>query len=255
VTKQAELAERDPFPRETAAQASVAIVQRGSAEVIGLLQQAIDKGVDVEALEKLLTLHERVADRAAAQEFAGALAAFQAECPPIRKTSKAEIATRSGTRYSYQFASLDHIAEAVNPLLSTRGLSYTWDSETTDGSLRCVCTLRHVNGHSIQSSFACPLESKAGMSEQQKVAAALSYARRQSLTQVLGLTTTDPDTDAASTETITEEQVANLESLMSEVGADRARFLSYLKVDSFDKLPESHFTGAIRALEAKRARP
>lgn len=218
-----------------------------------MLTLAIEKGVPVETLEKLMALHERVSDRQAASEFAAAFASFQHACPLIYKASTANVATKAGSKFSYTYAPLDEIARTVGPLLHEHGLSYTWDSDVKERMLCATCTLRHVNGHSVTASFTAPTETSAGMSEQQKFAAALTFARRQSLVQVLGLTTTDEDTDARPTEMITDEQAASLEALITEVGADRAKFLKYLDIDDLlGGLRAADYAGAVRALEQKR---
>lgn len=226
----------------------------GVATAMQLLQQAITAGIPVESIRELVKLSNEQADRAAAQEFNAALASFQAECPPIAKSSKASITTKSGVKYSYQYAELDQIATHIRPYLKPRGLSYGWDSSIDKNVLTCVCTLRHTNGHSVKASFTCPVDAAAHMSEQQKAAAALSYARRQSLVQVLGLTTCDPDTDgsAGASDTITDSQEADLEALMQEVHADRLRFLKYMEVESLGEIRAVDFASAVAALEAKR---
>ena len=104
----------------------------------------------------------------------------------------------------------------------------------------------------MTASFASPIDTAASMSGPQKVASALTYARRQSLVQVLGLTTTEPDTDAASTDTITAEQVERLELMISESGADRQRFTRYLEVSELAEIRAVDFAAAVAALEAKR---
>lgn len=239
------------------------IVVREDAEIpsVGnLLQAAVQQlsgpgaAQAVEALEKLVALHERVESRRAASEFAEAMANFQAECPAIPKTSKAKIQTKSGTGYSYTYAELDQIAKTVGPHLHSHGISYSWDSSIDSNRLRCTCTLRHRNGHSVGATFECPVDSQAAMSDAQKHAAALTYARRQSLIQVLGLTTCDPDNDGGQTNpaTITENQIAAIECLLSEVGADRAKFLDWLHVGTIEEIPANSYRQAITALEQKR---
>ena len=124
---------------------------------------------------------------------------------PIKKTSEAEILDREGgLKYRYKYAELDEIARTVVPILHKFGLSYSWDSSLAEGIMTVVCTLRHVNTYETTATFGCPTESKAGMSEQQKSAGALTFARRQSLIQVLGLTTCDPDNDGGGDTTIGE---------------------------------------------------
>jgi len=51
---------------------------------------------------------------------------------------------------------------------------------------------------------------------------------------------------------ITESQVADLNALIEEVGADLKKFLKYLKVPTLDQLPAKAYPVAVKALEAKR---
>ena len=229
-------------------------VRDDTDKISQMLNLAIEKGISVDALEKLVTLHERVADRQAASEFAAAMAAFHAECPVIPKKSKVKITPRSGTAYSYTFAELNTIAQTVDPILNPLGLSYHWDSEEKDTAVRAECILTHVGGHSRSSKFSCPVDTQSRMNVSQQRASALTYAKRQALVQVLGLTTADPDTDSnvGATETITEAQVADLDALASEVKADKQRFLKYLEVSRFSEIMARDYSRAVKALEKKR---
>lgn len=229
---------------------AVVVHQTSPNAIIELLHLAVEHKLPVETLERLQALHERVSDRAAAIEFAQDLAAFQAACPPIAKTSTANVVTKGGARYSYKYAELDQIARTVRPLLAKRGFSYGWDSELRDKTLHCVCTLRHVNGHSEKANFSAPIDSAAGMSEQHKVASALTYARRQSLIQVLGITTADPDTDGASPEPITQAQADDLRDLIEECGANLTRFLKWAKIERIEDLPTRDYESAVNAVRA-----
>lgn len=218
-----------------------------------LLAAAIDKGTSVEGLEKLVTLYERMADRRAASEFAGALAEFQAACPPIPKTSRANILTKSGVRIEYSYAELDEIAATAGPHLHRLGLSYTWDSEVSaDRIVTGTCTLRHHNGHSITAKFSAPIDAGGVMNETQKVSAALSYAKRQALIQVLGLTTTEPDSDVVTVDKITAEQKASLRALLQETRSDVDKFMVWMRVGSIDNILQSDYGRAVAALEQKR---
>lgn len=241
--------------REDVPRVGGAMLPSESGEVIALLRLAVERGVPVEALEKLVALQERYQDRQAKMEFAGALAEFQRECPPIPKESTAKIVSKkTGTTFSYTYAELDTIADAVRPYLHARGLSYSWDSEVGESLLHCTCTLRHRNGHSITAKFTAPIGATERMSAAQEHAAALSYARRQSLVQVLGLTTTepDPDGDVEHQGTIDSGQAATLQALIDEVGADKSKFLAWLRVDSIAAIRVAQYQQAIKALEAKR---
>lgn len=229
-----------------------------SEDVMAMLGRMIDKGTSPEALEKLVDLYERVANRAAAQEFARALAEFQAACPAIPKTSTSKKnVTTQGTKFDFNYAALDQIAAVVGPLLHPLGLSYSWDSVTTDKTITCTCTLRHVNGHRESATFASPTDSALPIGSQQRVGAALSYARRYSLIQVLGISTTEPDRDGddgSGYQPITEAERATLEAMLNEIKVDRDAFLKFVGVTDLKSLPASSYRMAVNALEAKRKR-
>jgi len=234
------------------------MAEGGVGSIQQLLQLAIEKGTGFEALEKLVDLHERVTKREAALEFNRALTAFQAECPAIGKNKTAQIATRSGGSYSYQYAPLEEIARIVKPLLIKHGFSYGWASSVDGAMLTCICTLRHVNGHSESAPFTLPVDNPSAMSPQQKMGAALSFAQRKTLESVLGLNTTEEDSDGVAREVdptpISDDQLTELEDLMEEIGADRARFLRFLAVPKLGDLPATRFQEAKNALKAKKNR-
>ena len=221
-----------------------------------LVRFAIDKGVDVAVLERLMALQERVSDRNARAAFDEAVAAFQASCPPLHKSVGVDYTTKSGVRIKYNFAPLDTIARTTRPHLAAQGLSYSWDSVVESGEAVVTCTLHHVAGHSRTATFRGAIEGAGSpqMNAMQKAGAALTYGQRYSLIQVLGLTTADDDVDGGQSggESISEEQLADLESLLEEVKADRARFLEYMGVEAMAGIPATDFRRACKALEQYR---
>lgn len=235
-----------------------ALARTDGSAVAQLLHLAVEKGIGVEGLEKLVALQERVMARQAEADWSAAVATFQQKCPSIKKSSTAEIVTQGGSRFKYNYAELDEIAGTVNPILSELGLSYTWDSTLDEKILTCRCTLRHASGHAVTSSFTCPIDTTARMNSSQQAGAALTYARRQALVQVLGLTTTDPDTDGASggasLGAISEGQAADMQALIEEVKADKAKFLAWLKVDSLANIAAKDHQKAVDALVKMRKR-
>ena len=222
--------------------------------VVELLRMAMEKGMPVEALERLQSLHEKVSDRQAAQEFNQALAAFQKACPPIAKNKTANIAGRNGGGHTITYADLPEIAMSVAPHLEAVGLSYTWDSTAEKGLLVTTCILRHVNGHRERASFTCPVESGAGMSEQQKYAAALSFGRRMSLISVLGLTTTEAERIPLDPTPISPDEALAIEDQCDDLGINKPRFLKFLGAESFATIPQAKRLDALAAIEDKRAK-
>lgn len=237
-------------------------VANGETPLTGLMQLAIERmsGENgtalVETLERLVGLHERVEAKKAVDAFNVAMATFQEQCPSIKKTSKASINSNSGSKFGYTYAELDQIASVVNPILGRNGLSYSWDSGIENGQIKCTCHVRHIQGHVVSATFQCPVESKAGMSEQQKYGAALTYARRQALVQVLGLTTTDQDNDGGATQTnhdkINSSQAAQLSAMIDDTATDMEQWLKYYDVERVGDLPVSKFQAALNQLNKKK---
>lgn len=222
-----------------------AVVVATDGSITSLLHLAVEKGTPVAELKELVALHEHMEKRAAVKAFAEAMAAFQRECPLIKKSSTATVATSSGGSYSYTYAELDEIARTTGPVLAKHGLSYSWDTVVDAKMLACTCIVRHIAGHSVESKFSIPTEAASrGMSAQQAMGAALTYAKRQSMVAALGLTMTDKDTDAADPTPITEDQATTLLDLVKETGANHTRFLEALNAVSVT---------TIRAVDYKKA--
>jgi hypothetical protein len=241
--------------------AGAAVSVPSAASMTQLLMLAVEKGTPVEQLKELVALHEHMEARDAAKEFARALAAFQAECPRIGRNKTADITTKSGSKFDYTYTSLDEVARIVNPILFKHGLSYGWDmEEAAAGKLTVTCTLLHMNGHSRASRFTLPTESASAMSAQQKYGAALTFGQRRTLEAVLGITTTDstPDEQEADPTPIDDDQLYQLEDLLSESGADKARFLTFMGVERLADIRAIDYARGVSALtervESKRRR-
>ena len=251
-----------PTPEALEPRADNAIVKPTSSPM-DMLATAIANGLPIETITQLVALNNQQEDRNALREFNAAKAAFQRECPPVHKNKTANIATRSGAKFGYSFSSLDEIQRTVSPFLHKNGFSFRWTNAVNGGVIEVNCILVHSNGHSETSTFTCAIDTAAGMSEQQKVAAALSFARRQSLVQVLGLTSCDDDTDAAehpqppdgspapTSSTIDESQVSALKEMILEADADLVRFCGFFGIETIDQLLASRFKEAKSLLELK----
>lgn len=92
--------------------------------------------------------------------------------------------------YNYSYASFDNVVETIAPELNSQGLGYT---HTFDGQ-DIVCTLFNAEGETITSKLTLSTEILKGMNASQSMGASITYARRYTLTAILGLVT-DDDTD------------------------------------------------------------
>lgn len=169
------------------------IVKKEETQVQTLIAQAIEKGLPVETMEKLLAMQERWEAAQAKKEFVSALAQFQSDCPVVGKTKK--VLNKDGT-VRYQYAPLDSIVEKIKKPLKSAGLSYTWDVKNEQGFITAVATITHERGYSQTSEFKIPIDTEGYMTAPQKYASALTFAKRYSLCNALGISTGEEDTDA-----------------------------------------------------------
>jgi hypothetical protein len=233
-----------------------AMAVASEAPIAALLQAAVEKGTPPEQLGKLVDLYERMEALDARKQFFAAMARFQEECPAIPKTSTAEVtSSRTGSKFSYTYADLDEIVATIRPYLIKNGLSYNWDSEiSANGAmLTVICTVRHEAGHSERSKMTLPVESSAAMSPQQKYGAALTFAQRRTLSSALGLVTTDSEDPKVDPAKVTAEQVAEIERLLGEAGADPEAFLEYIGAESVAAIPANKYQQAVSGLRQRIA--
>ena len=98
--------------------------------------------------------------------------------------------TADAGKYSYKYASLPSILEAVKPVLAKHGWCVTQNVTTSDSGHPQVSTLfTHVEA---EARGYGPLSVPASGSGAQAVGSAITYARRYALVAALGLA---PDTD------------------------------------------------------------
>jgi hypothetical protein len=249
-------------PRTTVANVDVALpaaqmppVVQSAGSMTDLLFLAVERGVAAADLRELVALHREMNAMQAVKDFAGAMASFQAACPPIKKNSTAKIVTRGGSDYSYAYAELDDIARVVNPILAKHGMSYGWDSQVAGNTLTCTCTVRHAAGHTVSAQCIVPVENPSAMNPQQKVGAALTFAQRRALSSVLGLTTTDQDTDGtAYSDPVSAQQAALINDLLAESGANVAQFLTFMNVTDVKEIQAVNYVQAVNVLKSKLAK-
>lgn len=136
-----------------------------------------------------MALRKEMKSEAAKEAFNEAMAAFQSECPVIKKTKSVSNA--------YKFAPIDAIVSEVKDILQKHGFRYMTTMEFNGTNVKAICRVVHSLGHEEISSFEVPLGTKTGvMSATQVVAAASTFAKRYAFLNAFGIMTGDEDTDA-----------------------------------------------------------
>lgn len=98
---------------------------------------------------------------------------------------------KTNPHFKSEYASLDSIITTVNPVLSQCGLSFFQDQvNDKDGYVGVYTMIIHKAGEWIKFN---PVYIKAESAHPQKLGAALTYAKRYSLSMALGIATDDDD--------------------------------------------------------------
>ena len=122
-------------------------------------------------------------------KIAEALCAAQAELPAAIKNGK-------NPHLKNRYADLNAIYEAARDTLAKHGLAVVQTMQPTDGSRAHVrTTLLHKSGEWIAGELTMPLDRQGGA---QGMGSAITYARRYSLSAIIGIVTEeDDDAEAA----------------------------------------------------------
>ena len=195
-----------------------------------LLSQAIERGIDTQALEKLMELNERYEKQQARKLFNKAMANFKKDPPKIFKDKAVSYNTTAG-QTNYDHASLGRVNEKISAALADHGLHATWRTKQEKGSVTVKCIIEHEAGHSNETELTAPPDDSGKKNLIQQIGSTVTYLERYTLLALTGLATYDQDDDgqAAGTllfdessgdsfePTITESAVADLQTMVDDL--------------------------------------
>lgn len=174
-----------------------AIVPATTTTPATILELAVKQNANVDTLSKLLELQERYEAGQARKAFEEAFSAFKAQAPKLEKTKEVSF---GANKTAYKYTPLDMIANTLGPILAAHGLSYNWKQHQDNESITVTCVLRHTLGHSIENTLSSGSDGSGSKNAIQAIGSAVSYLRRYTLLGVLGMATSDEDTDGITME-------------------------------------------------------
>jgi hypothetical protein len=196
-----------------------------------LLMIAVERGANMEYLERLIKLQEQMEANEARRAYNDAFAAFKGEVVEILKTKKVKFPTRGqdgqpGSPVEYRHAELSGVIEAAGPALSKHGFSWSWVPKQTKDWVEVTCILKHRMGYSETATLGGPPDNSGKKNALQQVTSTITFLQRATLKAVAGLSEKGddddgrggrapnkaPDDDAEPTE----EELAALNALVDE---------------------------------------
>jgi hypothetical protein len=230
-----------------------------AAAIFQIIERAaLNPNVDIDKMERLMAMHERMTATKAKAAYSAALARMQVELPVIDRKGKITIRDKSDAKNVIQstpYALWEDINEAIKPVLAKHGFALSFRTGLAgDGKLTVTGILSHEDGHQEETTMVLPHDSTGSKNAVQAVGSTTSYGKRYTAGALLNLTSRGEDDDGKSGGggMITEAQAAEIRALIEETGTDIAKFCDFLKVEAIPEIPASEFVRAKTALEAKR---
>ena len=229
-----------------------------STSIIQVIERAAQNPqVDIDKMERLLEMQERIFERQALMSFNSAMAAAQAEMEPVARDAK-----NSHTRSNY--ARLEAIAKAITPVSARHGFAPSFGTATCDtpGYVRVTCELSHTDGHSKSYHLDLPVDGagakgNANKNATQAYGSTLTYGRRYLKLMMFDIATEDDDGNKSGGDTLTSDQVEKIKAALNDANATEdfiSRFLNHMKAKCYQDIRQSEFDRALVAIKKSVAR-
>lgn len=240
---------------QRAEQTNVAV--HPASDTTSLLQvitrAASDASVDIDKMERLMQMHERLVARDAEQAFNIAMKEAQQEMRPV-----AADADNPQTRSKYaSYAKLDG---ALRPIYTKHGFALSFDEGDTDkpDHIRVLCYVTHDGGFTRTYRKDMPADGKGAkggdvMTKTHASGAADSYGARYLLRKIFNVAVGGDDKDGNTPQgnVISEQQRFDLLALLEQTGTEADKFCATFGIASVAELPASAFFAASNLMRSK----
>ena len=209
---------------------------------------AKDPSIPIDRLNAVMDLQERWEDREGQKLYSVALAAAKAEIQPVVRNKRNN---QTNSRYS----DLEAIDNAITPIMSKHGLtmSFAPAQAQNEGHYAIKCTVRHAGGYSEEHHAEIPIDAagiagKVNKTKTHAFGSTMAYGRRYLKMMIVDVATTD-DTDGNTPQKpICEEQMKEIQKLLSDGGHDIAKFCNHFKIESLKDITVDRFDAAVETI-------
>jgi hypothetical protein len=208
--------------------------------VLALIERvALDPRADVEKLERMMAMYERLKAKEAELAYNAAKGRIQKKLAGIKivKNRPARYETErgkppKGTYEAFKYAPLEEIDKHLRPLLVEEDMDLTYSDEPReDGSILIRGRLKHLPGGHYEDSFMpAPLDTTGGKSDVQAVGSTNSFLRRYVACNIFNIVVVGDD-DNGTRGTIDEAQTKIILDLLKKAKGG-PKFLKYMKAQS-----------------------
>lgn len=193
-----------------------AIQVHSSAEtsILAVISRAAaDPACDIDKMERLMAMHERMQAKDAEQKFNEALALLQSEIPTVFEGAQNK---HTGNTY----ADLDDITRTVKPFMSKHGFSITFKVSNNAAAVSVTGILLHSGGHREDTTLVLETDKGPGRNAVQALGSTVTYGKRYAMCSLLNITTGDKADDdgaaSSSVQMITPAQAKQVQALLDK---------------------------------------
>lgn len=225
------------------------VVSKGN-DIMAMMIQAAEH-MDVEKLSRLMDLQERMLDRNAKAEFAADFVRMKPHLPKV-------IRTRENAQTKSRYAPLDDINTAIDPVLEPFGFGTAAKLVgQTEATVTVKAELWHRGGHVEETTITMPLDNKGIQGTVNKTlphatSSSITYAKRVAICALLNISTGDDKDGNDDSSVLDNEKAVEIDLLIAEVGADKAKFLKYMMVSGVQDILAKDYEKAKKLLNDKR---
>jgi hypothetical protein len=203
---------------------------------------ALDPGTNVEKLERMMTMYERLKAKEAELAYNAAKGRILKKLADIKivknRLALHEIAKGRPQKSAYEpfkYAPLEEIDRHLRPLLAEENMDLSYSDEPQPGGEILIRgRLRHLPGGHFEDSFmSAPPDTTGGKSAVQAAGSTNSFLRRYVACNIFNIVAVGDDDDGAG-ETIDEVQTQNILDLIKKAKAG-PKFLKYMKAQSIEE--------------------
>lgn len=243
---------------------STAMAQVATAEpqmmpadpMVSMIERMVmDPSVDLDRLDRMFAMKERIEAENAKKAYAAAFAKMQAELPIIPE--RGAIRNRDKEVQS-TYPLWEDVVAALRGPMADHGLSMSFDRRKEDQRTFFGCIVTHEQGHSQRAEIDLPRDDSGSKNAVQGEGSTVSYGQRYSSKMLINWTsegTEDDDGATAAVATISPEQIDEIEALVKKIDLKLSVILNAEKIDAIHYLPAGRFTfvmDQLRQTAAKR---
>jgi len=202
-------------------EARTEVAQSETAAILSVIERAaLNPDVDIDKMERLLQMQERIVARNAKSAYAAAMSEMQKDLPTI---SKKGINTHTEKAYGRW----EDIHSEITPILSAHGFALTFRTSTAD-KVTVTAVLSHREGHSEETSLTLPSDIGKGRNDVQAIGSSISYGKRYTACAILNINLGGEDDDGKTAGDAPPEET-EVQAFVKEVDKHKASLARLLK--------------------------